>query len=204
MMINLEEEVSMSEISDHETTTTIFTKEQMERIREKERYDLENLEEMRETIDKIRNTMGLDFEAPKVNDFVDNLNRMSKYQEAIYDNEAAIETLQEEKATYERLLLGLQKSRKAKRLGNTGIKSEYDHIKDEKELAKIAREKRNENEYTRRTIEKNTKRVLDARNTFLKICTKLGIEMKDKNLLIKEIPHNQVTKNFETFLLISF
>jgi len=174
----------------------------MERIREKERNDLENLEDMRETIDKIRNTMGLDFEAPKVNDFVDNLTRMSKYQEAIYDNEAAIETLQEEKATYERLLLGLKKSRMAKRLGNTGVKSEYDHIKDEKELSKIAREKRNENEYLRRTIEKNTKRVLDARNTFLKICTKLGIEMKDKNLLIKEIPHNEVIIIFKTFLLI--
>jgi len=197
MMLNVDEDISMSEVSPHEDTTTIFTREQMERIREKERHDLDNLEEMREMIDKIRNTMGLDFESPKVNDFVENLTRMAKYKEATYDHEAAIETLQEEKATYERLLVGLKKSRMAKKLDNTGVKSEYDHIKDEKELSKIAREKRNENEYLRRTIEKNTKRVLDARNTFLKMCTKLGIEMKDKNLLIKDIPANEIVNNLE-------
>jgi len=93
-----------SSIIEEPEATVIFTKEQMERIREKEKHDLENLEEMREQIDMIRDTIGLDFETPKFKDFVYNLEKMSDFNQAIYENENEIEKLQEELAVHSKLL----------------------------------------------------------------------------------------------------
>lgn len=42
--------------------------------------DIENLDEMREQVDQIRNTIGLDFRTPKFRDFVKNLEKMGDYE----------------------------------------------------------------------------------------------------------------------------
>ncbi len=67
-----------------------------ERRRERELFDLEHLEIMKERIEIIRETIGLDFEAPKFKDFIHNLDKMRDYEKAILEHENDIEKLQEE------------------------------------------------------------------------------------------------------------
>jgi len=93
-----------STVEEEPEATVIFTKEQMERIREKEKHDIENLEQMREQVDLIRDTIGLDFETPKFQDFVYNLEKMSDFNQAIYENENEIDKLQEELSVHSKLL----------------------------------------------------------------------------------------------------
>lgn len=69
---------------------------QLERIREKERYDLDHLDEMREQVEEIKNTIGLDFESTKFRDFVDKLEIMEELERKTYETETQIEKLREE------------------------------------------------------------------------------------------------------------
>jgi len=121
-------------------------KQRLETLKKKYENTKENIEELREMHDKIESVIGLDFNSPKFEGFIDYIEKINDFQRGIYEGEHENEKLKEEQIALSSYLETLKKAKSSEKKVEDDNQVFYKGINDKDKLLDILKDQKKNNE----------------------------------------------------------
>jgi len=175
-------------------------KQRLETLKKKYENTKENIEELREMHDKIESVIGLDFNSPKFEGFIDYIEKINDFQRGIYEGEHENEKLKEEQIALSSYLETLKKAKSSEKKVEDDNQVFYKGINDKDKLLDILKDQKKNNEALSRDIAKRTQLILNSKMVISKICKELDITFTDKGIESTGIPQDEIIRKVEETL----